>query len=343
MNPNLSLRRLIGFWCFVFLGLLGASAAQAGEPTRAPGYWDLCGLGRVPVPAGFDVEATPIGEHALPAPIGIEPLQAALVRMFGTLEAGAPRAQATAVLMTPAASPNERAGLAERVRQLARQQATDPVLAALVLPACLGATSCTPADAARWAEVEPENASAWLARAAMEPARAEEWVERASRATRIDTYHDVFVQEAMRAVPSDVPAYVKLDVAVFMIGVQAAFSDHTMSAAARFCPRQPNPARAATCARLANTLVRHARDLHTRTVGVLMLERQGAAAPAEVAQHKAELEKRTRNLVSLDDARQPWACPRVERMLRFVEMRGSQGELAAARALAAVQAAPAPK
>ena len=183
--------------------------AASGAALRA-GMFEVCGVGTVP---GQWQRPWPEADEMafeLPAALAVDAPNAALDQLVHSLQRSSrPRAGAAALMM-------QREGDAGHALAQMAAASHDPVVAHWALAACLAAdptnrTRCA-ALARRWAQLDPDNAVAWLAVIDGEPGAAAEAMQRVALASRFDEHFGEVVREASQAVRAEWTPYLRLQV-----------------------------------------------------------------------------------------------------------------------------------
>lgn len=313
-----------------------APAVAASAPASvAQQYWDLCGVGRVPVPPGLSASSPDMGGlNNLPAPVGVHAATEAMVRMHAALPGQGPRGQALALLMDGAPL--------EGLVKLAKETA-DPAVLQWALMKCHDQPekgACADLSPRALTRLDPNNAMAWLLLAAREPKAEAEWWAGIRASKRIVSHASAMSAAAWNAVPADVPLYLRLPMAEFVIGMEAALPDPTLFVAFKSCRTPLSGQRQQNCAALAELAVATGNTLGLRGLGIQLGELAGW--PKERTQ---QLRSETDRLVSVlvnatGNDPQPFSCASVARMGQWVQQRHAEGELAAALSLERSASAP---
>lgn len=234
-----------------------ATAAAVAAPAT-PVAAELCGLGRVSLPPGTAADAAARGVEALPAPIGQLALEQARQRMLGSLQAsGEPRAAVAALMLQRpnAEEPEAWQAWATQVLDTARLR-PDPVALAWAEEAC-GYTAdgqrCRLGLIRARIAAEPGNAQHWAALADEDPAAADEAWHGMARATHWHQGPYALVSTALRALPADVPAYLRAALAAELTTRSAALPSPGEGYLQDRCSESA-PGRGAQCGALAELL-----------------------------------------------------------------------------------------
>lgn len=316
-------------------------------PRPAEAVLDICGLGRIGVPAGAQEDLASGGLEALPAPVGSEPLAQARARLLAGLQAaGTPRARVAALLLQRPETDDEAAWQAWAQAVLQQAQAAHDAVALAwaeeacgrLPPAAPGAAEAGPACRlglirARL-RLEPDNAHHWAALADEDPGAAEEAWAGLQRARRWHEAPQALVLATQQALPADVPGYLRLALGAEVGLRQGALPSPGEGFLLARC-REPAPGRAAEraaeCQGLAQLLATQGDG--TQTLAMAAQLGQAAGWPAERVQAvQAELSA----LASEDarwrpDAGQPLSCRGVEAWQAHLARVAAGGELQALR------------
>jgi hypothetical protein len=195
--------------------------------------------------------------------------------------------------------------------------------------------ACGRISLSRWARLDPDNATPWLAlaQAAHKAGNSEEEVSavaQAAQAQEIGSPGQSILSLAQSEMPQDLTPLEKAAIAIDFIGVEAAWTMPVYSEATRYCSvdavRQDETR--AECDSLANLLVNRGVSLIDFSIGRRLGERVGWPSErlSELAQERAELFK----LVPAADANF-WSCERLARANLFFAKRMESGELQALR------------
>ncbi|MDP2005084.1 MAG: hypothetical protein Q8K45_05360 [Rubrivivax sp.] len=315
-----------------------AEPAQADMPL-APGaaVWDLCGVGRLPVPAGAAAGLDPERAlAALPAHLGRDAYAQAHLDLFAALDAGPPRWRAAAVMLrgTDAAGVPQALALPALARQT-----DDPVVVLWAQQRCdLGASCLEMVE--RWALVEPQNLAPWARLLALQPQRREELIARMAAAKRFDLHGQALSLAVLEALPASLAPYLQPGLWIDVIGIEAAMTMPSFKALFDHC-REPLRASAEVqwaCRSITATLLDRSDEAVGVGLGLRLAERAGLAT-GEVARRRAELQSWQRAPEGIFDAAQPLSCAGVARMRAWVEARARLGEMGALRARAEHRAA----
>ena len=170
---------------------------------------------------------------------------------------------------------------------------------------------------------------AWLAFEESEPARAAEARAGLAAAGHFSLRWGAAVREALPAAPADIAPYLRLQLLVWAIGIEAAVPMPSAQPLLRLCapPLQAGSEELARCSALATVLVEHSDALLGHGLGTRIAERAGWPA-ARLAALRAERERMEQASMQLPfDEKQPLSCDSVERMTRLVDERAQYGEL----------------
>lgn len=309
-----------------------APPVAADQPTTA--VWDLCGIGRVPLPPGTAASAA--ADVELPAHLGALPAAELGERMLATLSNGTPRQRAAALMLN--LDPERSAASAAQLAELALS-AKDPVMYFWAWSRCQDRRPCGSTLALAWAAAEPANAAAWLALHQTDPARQAQARAGLAAARHFSLRSGSLAQEAMQAVPADAAPYLRLKLAEFAFGFDAAVSMPSVQPLTRSCkPAAPaGSERQAACSALTEMVVEHSDTLIGYYIGMRMAE--GAGWPAS---RLAELRAERKRIEAVAGepayvAEQPLSCESAERFARFMAEHAELGELGYFKRKAALQ------
>jgi hypothetical protein len=309
---------------------LAASSPVAGA---VAGVFDLCGLGRVSVPAGAQDGSAAGGLDALPTPLGREPMEQARERMLATLRAGPPRARVAALLLAQP-EPGDDAGRRTWAQALT-QQALDSHDAVALAWAEQGCGHLADGPACRLSlirerlRLEPDNGHHWAALADEDPGATDEAWRGLQQASRWTEAPHALLLVTQAALPQDVPAYLRLALGAEISSRAAALPSPGEGFLADQCALAAAGRREA-CDGLARVLVDRSDSLQLLVQG----HRLGVAAgwaPARVDLVQREIQALGRQGPWSAAADQPLSCAGVEAWQRHLQALAAQGELAALR------------
>ncbi|MBI5720107.1 MAG: hypothetical protein HZC37_20730 [Burkholderiales bacterium] len=329
------------------LGAPPAAAAAPPSPAAAgPAAFDLCGLGRIVVPASAPERDG--GDLAgLPAPVGRFPLQEAQARLLQTLSAGDAKLRVAARLLQqpadvdPAAEASWARGLLADA--MASRDAQALRWAGAACPFVDDELGCRQRLARARVQAEPANALHWLDWANEEPeaadaawaglARAQYWREQPLGLAGL----------LLRAVPADVPGYLMSTLAVDAMSRDVAFPAPPLSLALQRCPARvggSGSASAGECERLARLLVERGDSVQALMLGRELGEHIGWAAPQlQRLDEEVDLLQKQEHHWSVDE-RRPLGCETVDSQRSHIAAVEREGELAVLRRNLAVARAP---
>lgn len=310
--------------------LASASGSAAPEPVpaaRGGAVWDLCGVGRLPMPPG----ASPGERPELPEHLGATPLAEARGKLLAVLLGGDARAQVVASHMRENTLAVQRDETAEA--ELARA-GRDPVAVSWALARCL-TEPCQQQALDRWVELEPDNAVPLLLRIGSRPRADETSLRPLWKARRAQAHWGVLSDTVRRAMPADLPGYVQMQLLSEAMVAEGAVLDVGHQTALALC--KPAPAagteRQAGCTALARLMVERSDTL----LGVMMGLQVGEAAgldPAYLRDKRAALEQ-LRAQFGRVEAEQPLSCEALRQAQQWVEAVAREGEIPALRAMRA--------
>lgn len=264
-----------------------APPAGAESGARAAAVWELCGIGRMPVPRAAATSALDPMTN-LPEHLGRDALDAARGPLLAALDGGGVRERAAAVMLRD--SPAARYRPQQSLTTL-QHASTDPVVAAWAAARCSASDRCSAADLERWSELEPDNMAAWLALlAGKPPLQRESGSVRLLSATRLHMHFGKLLQTVLQAMPADVLPYLQMGLWIEVIGVEAALALPPMAPLFALCKPAPEPgsARQAECTALAATLMQRSDSLVGASIGIRIAE-LGGLPKARAQALRAEL------------------------------------------------------
>lgn len=311
-----------------------ASAVSGAEPALdrpAVVVWDLCGVGRMPVPRGADALAR---WPDLPPHLGKDAVDAGREQLLAALRRGDTRARAAALYWAPVPSD---ATLAQPdddgATELLDEGPRDPVVLRWAAARCRSET-CRAKAAARWSQLDPQNAVPRLIRMST-ASRVPEEAFLALRATQTyRSYWGAFAETARRAMPADLPGYVQMSLLVEALGIDAAMPDNTFMLVTAWCkpPYAPGRQQERHCDALGRVMSEHGDTILAFGIGLRLREMAGGLDAAEVRALREPLQKLPWDQVVGFDLAQPLSCGSLAGMQRWVEAVGRDGELPAVRA-----------
>jgi hypothetical protein len=274
------------------------AAAASAAPART--HWDLCDIGRIPVPHGASPDEPPRQVFS--------ELVAGLAQPMAESLAGAgPRAQAAArrLGLAPAAA-GEKAGI-----PLAMAEASpDPVISAWAAAGCRGDAACLAAVRRRWQQLEPDNLAPRLL--ALQPGAAvdPETLQSMATARRHHEHWGQLGPALLEAWPAGQPRFFQVELLVLAIGVEQAGVVPPMTALVNAC--RDGAADAAVrdaCQRIARTLLQHSDSMRGVGIGI-GLGRVAGLPAAEIDAARSQLQAASGATLGVDEGlrAQPWSC-----------------------------------
>lgn len=303
-----------------------ASAGEVRSPSPGAGQTvELCGLGQVS--AGTLMAESAGGAPALPRHIGEYAADAAREQMLRALAGGPPRWRAAAALM--------QGREATAVQALGReaQAAGDPLILRWAIARCGENRGCAQPLAARWVEVEPGNAVAWLMLLDAAPQQRERALAGLRRASAFRSGWAQLAAVQHEAMPGAVLPYVQAQLAIEAIGIEAALPDPTMFVLSGLCRPPWGDAKTlarADCDALARLMVERSDTLLALSVGSSIGKRlDWPAERLEALRRQAESETQAMGLLVREN---PFSCSATQAMHEWVRDVARDGERAALRA-----------
>ncbi|MDE1926201.1 MAG: hypothetical protein KGI36_03325 [Burkholderiales bacterium] len=325
---------------------LVAAAGAALAASAGAGVWDLCGIGRMPLPPELAASAvSAAGLFAeLPVNLGEQALAAAQERLLAAMDAGGARSRAAALLMrqmaypAPANAPTPQF-FAQQLAGLAAGSG-DPVLLAWAAQRCNSSTPCSTDPAGEWARIEPGNAVPWLLIATQQPQRRPQALAALAHANSYSSHYGAVSETALKAMPADIPAYLQPRLLMQISLVDAGMGDAGIAKAINLCRPAPEAGsqRQALCRSLGALMVRQGDAAISYLIGLRVQELSGLP-DVHYQQRRAEMQKLiSQTNMSLFDWQHPYTCATVDRWQRWTRDRAKLGELGAARTWAAAAA-----
>lgn len=316
-----------------------APAAAAPPDRRLPARLELCGAGTVRLPeAARGPGGSPDPFDALPPAVGRAALDAARERAWATLRAGDLRARVLERRWRELFEPPGAGSQAAAAALLREAQAgSDAAAARWASPWCqrgADGAACLRRLAAARVRAEPDNAAGWAAALAVAPPAEAEAVWRGLLEGR--RWNDGFgeaLAAGQPALPTALPAYLRLALGVELIGIDAATASDATPALARCrpAPGAQQAAAAAECDRVAALMV----DTGDSALAVALGRRVGewAGWPADrlaAAQALAQRLQAPAWQSPLLTAEQPLGCAATAAMQAHLDALARGGERAAA-------------
>jgi len=221
--------------------------------------------------------------------------------------------------------------------------ANDPAVYALAFYKCGAndtdptAGACRQVSASGWARLDPDNAVPWLLVAAQArakndmPAEADAF-HHAAEARRSDSYTDSIFSFAEPEIPKDATPVERAELAVEVIGVEAATAQRQYSAATKHCSSEALQDRdiRQQCSALAEILVADGKTLNDFMIGLGIGNRAGW--PKErVNALTEERNALTMALMQVTPENDLWSCDGVSRLNALISQIGRLGEMGATR------------
>lgn len=319
------------------------ASAAASLVAASPAFWELCDLGRVPVPPGMRL---PRGElPPIPAPLGRDALAAQMERVVAALRAGDPKSRLAAQMWSQPETDDAQDQATWAAGVLAEARASrDPQALRWAAHACrfvADGPSCRAELARARVQAEPANALHWLHWMQEEPDAADAAWAGLVRAQYWREAPMALATTTLAALPADTPAYLRSVLLVDALGRDAAEGVPSPQPVQQFCKEAaPGTPRHAECEHITRLFVEHGDSPLALWQGVKLARQQGW--PAERVD---PLAKEVQALGTLQagwyhDEQQPLACASTEAQRRFLATVARDGELAARRAALARANAP---
>jgi hypothetical protein len=314
-------------------------SARPPEPAASAVVWDLCGVGRMPAPAGAQALEDD-GMEKLPRHLGVDLAIAAAESMAAKLDTADVRSRAALVVLvgTDGQGRDRQAALSALA-----SSSSDPVVAMWAADLCFDPARCDPPALARWVEIEPENAAAWLLWLEAHPEQRSAALQRLASARRFVTHEDMLLATALQAMPGNVPAYIEPALWSRIMGVAAARPIVQMQRAASLCrpPLAAGSELMTACARLAEVLAEHSDSTLARLTGARIGESAGwPAERVQAVRDRSRAEQAEQMAGATLDAAQPLSCNSVESVRQHLQAR-ARAALSVAAGAAPVRPPPA--
>lgn len=297
----------------------------------AAGAFDVCGLGAVP---GQWQRPSPDADEmvfGLPPALGVDAPNAAIDHLVqSSLHASRPRRRGAALMM-------QREG--DTAAALAQLAATshDPVIAHWAVSACWAAADVRRRPpcavlARRWAQLEPDNAAAWLAVLDGEPGAEAEVMQQVALASRFDEHLGEVAREAMHAARGEWAPLLRLQVLGHAFDGDARGLSSYSPLLQHCAPSQlADPDRRQRCEAVAELLVGRGRTLLAQKFGLRLAERlawpERRLAPLRAAHARAD--EAARAAAARRQRHGAFSCATVEAELRQLQAVLRDGEWAA--------------
>jgi hypothetical protein len=324
----------------------GAQAAQpkaAAEASAGAAVWDLCGIGRVPVPAS--AKGTDGGLTDLPNHLGEAAHQQARQALLAAMSQGDARSRAAALVWqrhqsyaaayaasAPPSTYEPSTALRSAILSLAEENA-DATIAAWALSTCQGDRACRQRASDTWLRLEPGNAVARLTALGQHPAQAQDALQAVIDAPQFNSHLGALAAQALAAMPSGIPAYVQSGLLVEALGLDLAIWDTDSWRDLNGLCKSPIPTNSAQetrCKAVASLLVARSDTL----IGYQMGSRIGERAGWPKAQEEARREQANALVSSSQDfhvMEQPRSCEALQFMRQWVKDLVSKGEMVTMR------------
>lgn len=311
-------------------GMDPARLLEASGLAARFGALEVCGVGAVAGqwqrPSADANDMT----FELPPALGIDAPNAAIDQLVQALQlSDRPRRRAAALMM-------QREGDAAAALAQLAASSHDPVIAHWAVSACwAGDPQRRPPCATlarRWAQLEPDNAAAWLAVLDGEPAAEAEVMQQVAWATRFDEHLGEVMREAHPALRPEWAPYLRAEVLghAFEAGAKGLSS---YSPLFQHCaPAQlADPDRRQRCEAITELLVGRGRTLLAQKIGLRQAERLGwperRLAPLRAAHARAD--EALRAAAARERRHGSHSCEAVEADLRHYQALARDGEWAA--------------
>jgi hypothetical protein len=335
---------------------VGAVSSAPAEPAASSAdrelVLNLCGVGPLRLKPPSATEKRDSFE-TLPPSLGVYARSAAWPRILAAMEAAPDeRSRAAALLLRswgrldvefslsqpqqPQADPSRwQRELAVMARSTSDAAVLHWALATCgPQPSLAECQALSPKDLVRLA---PEDGSHWLALAADSRASPQERDAAFRRATTAASFGDMpsLAPAVDKAFPADLPAYLRIEMLVQTIGVEAAFPGNAVFGLASWCRQPATHERRAQCAALADALADRGQSLKALGMAKSLGKKNGwsDAKVSAVAAEEAALMNTLLNAVHSLDPTDSYTCKSVETLQRWLHSRASLGERAALKAL----------
>lgn len=320
----------------------GVNAALTGADALVPdafgvAVWDLCGVGRVPVPPGMAASGVD-GSAELPAHLGGDAQVVARQHLWSALESGGLRARAAAAAWQ--GFWRERSSGNPALQALARG-ASDPVVLSWALAQCREWKACEGLSPADWARLEPDNAAPWSMLLDKAPPERAEVIQGLARSRRYQLHYGVLAGTVQEAMPSDIPPYLQMNLVSEALAIELAMGMPPLQPLVALCrPAPPQGSAAhAVCDSLARVLADHSDTLLGLRIGLRLGEFAGWPI-AEVQRRRAQADVLpTDAMMVMMGLAQPYSCRAVALQQAWMADLARLGELAAFRQWAAAASA----
>jgi hypothetical protein len=339
----------------------GEGDTTSAADMRPETHWDLCGLGRFPVPKALSHRWLREG-LVLPPPPPHLLADAALAqapRIEAKLSTMGARGESARLAFFALGGDDETAqrNAATRLQVLA-ESGQDPWAWRWLAQVCRQSRllACDASVGQRWAAAEPDNAAALvepvLARLAsllatqpVDEAALAEALTPLAAAEHFSVRWMALSSTLLEAMPADAPGYAQQALLQHTIGIDAAMSLPSLSPVSRACrgaTRADSPLRA-PCERIARTWTNKADTFYIEAFG-LAVGRDWLWSTEEYAARRGESQELQRvwssrlhgfDQVDSEAARQPFSCAAVAVTRRWLTMVGRYGEIGALRKLRA--------
>ncbi len=307
--------------------LAEAAHSRARADLGARTHWELCGIGRLPVPQGAPPDAPP--PHIM-----LEAATSLVPRWEAALATAGPRTLAAA----------RRAGLmgvpaGEAAVTLAMTEGSpDPVISAWATQACGNDGACLDASSRRWQQLEPDNLAPrlWALRGTQKLDLTA--LQALAQARRYHVHFGQLGASMLAAWPAGEAPFLQTEMLIRTIGIDAAAALPALLPLSRSCREGSAQADIRdACQRIARTMLQHSDSLMGVGIG-MGLGRAAGLPVAELEAARAMVHEAYQANETLDGhmADQPWSCTSNTQLVEWVgevqqygEWRALQRRLAA--------------
>lgn len=324
----------------VSAAVLAPALTAASSPTSLS--LELCGVGRV------SLKLSPHGQ-ALPPDAALPHLfqhahEAAWPQVLAALDKNpSERGRAAALVLRASGLPGavhpDRTALVRQLAQMAAHS-PDPAVYQWAWTLChraQGQPECQALSPQGWAERAPNDLRGWLLLAQDDPAARPMALQRAAQARDVVALPPL-TPWVDAAIPPGLPPYLRVDLLMQAVGVEAAFTDTAYFYALKHCVETPEAR--ATCSALADNLAQRGSDSQSlsmaRTIG-----RRVGWTPERVAAVE-DIDKAVVQEFLPKDVTEVYSCSSVERYTAWFRDLAALGARAALQQRAAARKLSAP-
>jgi hypothetical protein len=303
----------------------GAAGAGTLALNSAPTHWDLCGVGKVPIPAEPPLSAASAAERAafekawgtggippeLPRHWGEDAVASLLARTIASLPQRGPRAQALANYL---AEPSATRALLQQA-----ERGGEAVVARWAVAACArgDVEPCAARAAHAWVRADPQNAAAWAELLQGDPVAEREALAGLTASKQYNLYDQWITVELLAAMPRDTPEYLQKGL-VFKVSLDTAVTHSNGFGVMRRCfPKPPTGQLPPWCGPLVELMATQGDSHMARSLGVRLGARLGwPESRVKVLQAEIDRFNSGRMNALVGGTSQPFSCGEVRPLVK---------------------------